>query len=253
MAEADALAPDDLDVQGAIPGMLGQFWILQEQRSNALAELERGMHIGPRKTKAGGIPTFPGLWALISAVEDLDGVAAVAEVRQTKANVHAVTRGYLSHADAVNLGQVGRRTEATAQAARAIAQMASLRDVDIDTALALRLMGEAALRDGWGAPVSWLEHAQTFFQVTGHEEVAAACARLLGQRVMPRRPAGLTERECDVLRLVAKGNTSRDIAAALFISEKTVARHLSNIFAKIGVGNRSAAAAFAFRQGIAPS
>jgi DNA-binding NarL/FixJ family response regulator len=50
-----------------------------------------------------------------------------------------------------------------------------------------------------------------------------------------------------VLRLVATGRTNRAIAAELFISEKTVARHLSNIFTKLGVSSRSAATAWAYR------
>ncbi|HEU5420437.1 MAG TPA: LuxR C-terminal-related transcriptional regulator [Streptosporangiaceae bacterium] len=63
-------------------------------------------------------------------------------------------------------------------------------------------------------------------------------------------PAGLTEREVAVLRLVAAGHTNPEIAALLVVSEKTVARHLSNIFAKLGVGSRTAAAAFAFEHQI---
>jgi len=66
----------------------------------------------------------------------------------------------------------------------------------------------------------------------------------------PPLPAGLTEREAEVLRLVAAGHTNKEIAAALFLSEKTVARHLSNIFTKIGVSTRAAATAFAFERGI---
>jgi DNA-binding CsgD family transcriptional regulator len=61
----------------------------------------------------------------------------------------------------------------------------------------------------------------------------------------------LSARELEVLRLVAQGKTNRDIAAELCLSEKTVARHLSNIFAKMGVGSRSAATAFAFANGLA--
>jgi DNA-binding NarL/FixJ family response regulator len=57
---------------------------------------------------------------------------------------------------------------------------------------------------------------------------------------------GLTSRELEVLRLVAAGNSNRAIAAALVISEHTVARHLQNIFAKLGVSSRTAAGAFAF-------
>lgn len=59
-------------------------------------------------------------------------------------------------------------------------------------------------------------------------------------------PGGLTSRELEVLRLVASGQSNHDIASALFLSEKTVARHISNIFTKIGVHSRTAAAAYAF-------
>jgi DNA-binding CsgD family transcriptional regulator len=58
---------------------------------------------------------------------------------------------------------------------------------------------------------------------------------------------GLTERELEVLRLVAAGKTNQAIAADLVVSEHTVRRHLQNIFSKIGVSSRSAATAFAFQ------
>ncbi|MFD7986997.1 LuxR C-terminal-related transcriptional regulator [Kitasatospora indigofera] len=63
-------------------------------------------------------------------------------------------------------------------------------------------------------------------------------------------PAGLTPRETEVLRLVAAGDTNQAIARQLVLSEKTVARHLSNIFRKLGVGSRTAAAAYAFEHGL---
>jgi DNA-binding CsgD family transcriptional regulator len=69
-----------------------------------------------------------------------------------------------------------------------------------------------------------------------------------GRRTLP---GGLSEREAEVLRLVAEGKTNREIAADLILSEKTVARHLSNIFNKLGVSSRAAATAFALREGIA--
>lgn len=59
-------------------------------------------------------------------------------------------------------------------------------------------------------------------------------------------PAGLTGREVEVLALVAGGRSNRQVAAELVISEKTVARHLSNIFTKLGVASRTEAAAFAY-------
>jgi DNA-binding CsgD family transcriptional regulator len=63
-------------------------------------------------------------------------------------------------------------------------------------------------------------------------------------------PGGLSAREVEVLRCVCAGHTNRQVAAALTISEKTVARHLSNIFAKLDVASRTEAAAFAFRHGL---
>ena len=57
---------------------------------------------------------------------------------------------------------------------------------------------------------------------------------------------GLTAREVEVLALVAEGKTNRAIADMLFISDKTVARHVSNIFTKLGLSSRSAATAYAY-------
>jgi DNA-binding NarL/FixJ family response regulator len=63
-----------------------------------------------------------------------------------------------------------------------------------------------------------------------------------------QKPTGLlTARETEVLGLLATGRTNRAIAQQLRISEKTVARHLSNIFNKLGVSTRSAATAYAYR------
>ncbi len=62
---------------------------------------------------------------------------------------------------------------------------------------------------------------------------------------MPERH-GLTPRELEVLRLVASGQSNKAIAAGLVLSEKTVERHLSNIFSKLGVSSRAAATAFAY-------
>ena len=79
----------------------------------------------------------------------------------------------------------------------------------------------------------------------GRSNGSARCRPALRSR------AGLlTGREVEVLRLVATGLTNRAVAAELFLSEKTVARHLSNIFAKLGVNSRAAATAYAFRNGL---
>jgi DNA-binding CsgD family transcriptional regulator len=64
------------------------------------------------------------------------------------------------------------------------------------------------------------------------------------------RESGLTGRECEVLRLVATGCTNREIASQLHISEHTVARHLQNIFVKLGVSSRAAATSYAYEHRI---
>lgn len=66
----------------------------------------------------------------------------------------------------------------------------------------------------------------------------------------PRDTHGLTPRELEVLSLIATGRTNRAIAAELSISEKTVARHVANIFAKLGISSRSAATAYAYEHGL---
>jgi DNA-binding NarL/FixJ family response regulator len=62
------------------------------------------------------------------------------------------------------------------------------------------------------------------------------------------RDSGLTERELQVLRLLATGKTNKAIARELSLSEKTVDRHVSNIFGKAGVATRAAATAFAYER-----
>ena len=66
-------------------------------------------------------------------------------------------------------------------------------------------------------------------------------------------PGGLTPRELEVLRLAAVGMSNREIASELVVSEHTIARHLQNIFAKLGVSSRTAASAFAFAHNLVPS
>ena len=75
----------------------------------------------------------------------------------------------------------------------------------------------------------------------------AARVDSLAKRGGPRRPHGLTPRELEVLRLVAAGKTNKTIASELFLSEKTVDRHVSSILVKLNVSSRTAATAFALQ------
>jgi ATP/maltotriose-dependent transcriptional regulator MalT len=94
-----------------------------------------------------------------------------------------------------------------------------------------------------------LDAARLGFQQLG---AATDLARVehLAEAASSPGPRGLSARELEVLALVAKGSTNREISAALVISEHTVARHLQNVFAKLGVSSRTAATAFAFESGL---
>jgi DNA-binding CsgD family transcriptional regulator len=76
-----------------------------------------------------------------------------------------------------------------------------------------------------------------------------------GHRALRRRdgPAGLTAREMDVLRLLAQGLSSKDIATRLVISPKTARNHIEHIYTKIGATSRVAASLFAMEQGLLPA
>jgi DNA-binding NarL/FixJ family response regulator len=77
-----------------------------------------------------------------------------------------------------------------------------------------------------------------------------AAARLMREVRAPDSPEALTEREIDVLRLLAQGQANKQIAASLHIGEKTVKTHVSNILAKLGVPSRTQAALYAVRIGL---
>ncbi|HEX6233547.1 MAG TPA: LuxR C-terminal-related transcriptional regulator [Jiangellaceae bacterium] len=113
-----------------------------------------------------------------------------------------------------------------------------------ETAETRVLVGLAARQLGDEATATLeLEAARATFAALGAAPDVAHVDALLAKD--PQPPGGLTAREAEVLRLVSVGKSNREIAAELFISEHTVARHLSNIFRKIGVTSRSAATSFA--------
>jgi len=77
-----------------------------------------------------------------------------------------------------------------------------------------------------------------------------AAARLMREVRAPESPEALTERETEVLRLLARGKANKEIGAALYIGEKTVKTHVSNILAKLGVQSRTQAALYAVQLGL---
>ena len=89
---------------------------------------------------------------------------------------------------------------------------------------------------------------RTFRQLGAGPDVSGVEGR--SRTASPAPSSGLTGREVQVLALVATGKTNRAIASELVISEKTVARHVSNIFTKLGLSSRSGATAYAYEHGL---
>jgi ATP/maltotriose-dependent transcriptional regulator MalT len=110
-------------------------------------------------------------------------------------------------------------------------------------ALACRALGDNDTAD------LELEAAQAVFERLGAKPDLARVQQLAGSPPA-HQPAGLTNRECEVLRVVATGVTNREVAVALSISEHTVARHMQNIFTKLGLSSRAAATAYAYDHGL---
>lgn len=140
---------------------------------------------------------------------------------------------------------------AEGDAAAAVVHLGLARDafadqgMPFDTAQARVLLGIAARRDGDtdGAHLELASARAAFARLGAAGELETLDALLRGRQ---RRPGVLTDRQLDVLRLVAEGCTDRQIAAALVISEHTVARHVSNIRTRLGVPSRAAAIGFAY-------
>ena len=108
-------------------------------------------------------------------------------------------------------------------------------------------LGRALLAVGEpGAAQAALDAAREVFLALRADPAVAEIADLAGNR----RSGALTPRELEVLRLVSTGLTNRAIGARLSLSEKTVARHLANIFVKLGVSTRAAATAYAYENGL---
>lgn len=149
-----------------------------------------------------------------------------------------------SAAGAVLLAE-GQPDAALSRLRRAWAQWRAL-EVPYEAARARVRIGLAcrAMDDHDGAEME-LDAARVAFQLLGAAADVSRVEALLG--TAGGQTAGLSAREREVLALVAQGRSNREIAATLVISEHTVARHVQNIFAKLGVSSRTAATSFAYQ------
>jgi DNA-binding NarL/FixJ family response regulator len=149
-------------------------------------------------------------------------------------------------ADARVLLDEGRAAEAL-EAARAAAHAWEAVGAPYEAARSRVLAGRALRTLGAGGDAKAdFEAARAVFLELGAEPSLADLAALMGDR----RSGALTARELEVLRLVSTGLTNRGVGAKLSLSEKTVARHLANIFVKLGISTRTAATAYAYENGV---
>lgn len=168
------------------------------------------------------------------ALEELDSIADRFDTGQLRASaLSARARLQLAQGDAL----------AAAGTLQHAVEVWLALDLPYEVATARTLLGQALrdLGDQAGAVESFAAAARLFDDIG-----AVLDARRLADDSRPVLPAGLTEREVEVLRLIAAGMTNSQIAAELHLSVKTVSRHLSNIFTKIGVTSRAGATAYAF-------
>jgi len=189
---------------------------------------------------------LPAQVEIALAVGDLDAArTACSELTELAGEFESsMLRAMDAHArGAVDLatGDAGAALLSLREAAQAWQEL----EAPYEAARARVLVGQAcrALGDE-DAFVLELEAARETFEELGARPDVASVDSLAGRA--ERDDHGLTARELEVLRLVATGQSNRDIAAALVISEHTVARHVQNIFTKLDVPSRTAAGAFAF-------
>ena len=214
--------------------------LAQGNEDAAAAAMRRALGESAEPTARAAL--LPAFVEVMLAAGDLD------EAERASAELDAIAAGYeegalpasAAHArGAVALARGDAQTALTAlrQAERTWREL----EAPYESARVRALVGQAcrALGDEDTAALE-LEAARETFEKLG----AGPDLAHLGD-ARPERH-GLTDRELEVLRLVAAGKSNREIAAALVISEHTVARHVQNIFGKLGVSSRTAAGAFAF-------
>lgn len=175
------------------------------------------------------------------AADELAGIAAESGV--------PMLRGMAAHAEGAVLLAEGDARAALVALRSAWAAWREL-GVPHESARVRVLIGLACRRlgDEDGAAME-LDAARWIFQQLGSTPDLAR-VEALSDRAVPAPPGGLTAREAEVLKLVATGVTNRSIAGELFLSEKTVARHVSNILGKLGLPSRAAATAYAYEHGL---
>lgn len=230
------------------PG-LGRLRLAQGNVEAAAAGVRRALEATSHPLKRADL--LPARIEILVAADDVAGAeAACEELEEISARFES---GPLR---AMALEARGRVRLAGGDAEEAIASLGEARaawraaDLPYATARVRVLMAGACrmLGDEDGYELE-LQAARTVFEKLGAGPDLDRMEAVAGTEP-DRRPHGLTPRELEVLREVATGKTNRAIADELFVSERTIERHLSNLFKKLDVESRTAAASFAYEHGL---
>lgn len=228
----------------AMPG-LALLRLVQGQTDAAVAAIRRAVdEAQDRVARSKLLPSY--IEIMLAAGEISAARAAVNELSEIAADLdYPFLQALSAHATgAVLLGESDPRS-ALAELRRAWTAWHEIQ-VPYEAARARVLVGVACreLGDEDGAELE-LDAARSVFQKLSAMPDLGRVDNL-SRRAAPGLVGGLTPREVQVLRLMSAGKTNRTIAGELVISEKTVARHVSNIFTKLGLSSRSAATAYAY-------
>jgi len=250
LGAAEAIAPDDRDLRAGAWGIgRGLGALLVEDRDGARQALARARQEAPDQ-HARILNPYEGPELLLRS---LAGEAGRAEVDAATVGIVRAARWpelWFGAAGAVARGADG--DAAGAQAALTAALDAGQR-YPVFSALVERLVAEAAIRDHWGTPAILLRSADATFTGLRLGRASAACRALLkaAGHPAPRRRAadaglppalvasGVTAREAEVLDLLADRLSNREIAERLFLSPRTVEKHVAALLAKLGAPDRA--------------
>jgi DNA-binding CsgD family transcriptional regulator len=252
IAQAGRIGRPEAHLKAAAWARRGAFALLREDRDRAAAAYDSAVSV-LRDAATVSARTDWLHWALLRTVQGDGGAEARAEARRHIPAGSPLTEMILGYADAVAVGRRGSSDQAEILFAHARSAARAAPGYAAQRHLAERLTAECALADGWGRPAQWLTEAAEFFRRAGHTHVERACRSLLrrtgaplprrehGHRAVPPALAalGVTDREAEVFTLVTEGLASKEIAARLFMSARTVDKHVERLLAKTGVSRRA--------------
>lgn len=252
-AHALAFGVPDVEVKTSTAAAL--LALVEEDRATARGHLCTGLRAVAGAGQDYSTKPAIGLLALLRQVDGSEDDAP--EIEIPGQSIHFMTSAFLRYAEAVASGRTGNVELAATlmhEGDRTLGDHRWFRH------LGRRLVAEAAVADGWGDPAPWLREALDFFERRGDEQMASACRSILrtAGAAVPRRRGetdvpgelralGVTSRELEVLLLLAVGLPNREIATRLYLSPRTVERHVANLSVKTGVGRRSELVAYAAR------